>query len=352
MLMSLRTLVYASCYLHLKHTASSFHTVFPATVRRNCRSHIVEEMRRRSPRLLALENRVKITTVSATPDLSTIEENDEGESNEINNKVPVKEKKRKTDSSKNVKSSASKKKSTTKKKKKTSKIKSGDNELFLPRTREEELRENEIGLQVMGIDEAGRGPLAGPVVAAAAIIPENIIGVTDSKKITKEEDREKLYGKIVSSPSARWAVAIVNAQRIDEINILQATLEAMKMAATALISPQDFIKNGGQVVQEASSKVNGSYVVCGSTDSTGQSIDDKDVKEDDNIKYYALIDGNRVPKELPCESEAMVKGDSREYAIGAASILAKVTRDQIMREYDTLYPEYELSRHKGKKTKL
>ena len=88
---------------------------------------------------------------------------------------------------------------------------------------------------VMGIDEAGRGPLAGPVVAAAIICPTDIPGIIDSKKITKEEDREELYETIVSTPGVKYAVAVIDAPRIDEINILRATLEGMRLCATALV---------------------------------------------------------------------------------------------------------------------
>ncbi|KAL7465228.1 hypothetical protein ACHAXS_005559 [Conticribra weissflogii] len=97
----------------------------------------------------------------------------------------------------------------------------------LPRTREFQLKKAHdnpsTALTIIGVDEAGRGPLAGPVVVAAAICPTDISGVVDSKKITKEEEREKIYEEIVSSPGVKYAVAVISAQRIDEINILQAT---------------------------------------------------------------------------------------------------------------------------------
>jgi ribonuclease HII len=223
---------------------------------------------------------------------------------------------------------------------------------FLPRTKEESLKRKNPTLQIIGVDEAGRGPLAGPVVAAAAIIPTNIPGITDSKKLTKEEDREALYEKIVSSPNARWAVAIADAKRIDEINILQATLESMKAAVQAIIEVPLRTDLGGTRQVKSSSEIEGCYVVCGSNDSTGkpESLDISKVAGSND--YYALIDGNRLPKDMPCDCEAMVKGDSREYCIGAASILAKVTRDRLMHEYDSLYPEYDLAQHKGYPTAL
>lgn len=196
------------------------------------------------------------------------------------------------------------------------------------RKRESELEE----FCIIGIDEAGRGPLAGPVVAAAAIVPHSLEGVMDSKLLTKEEERDRMYEELIASPDIRWAVAVVDAARIDEINILQATLEGMRMAASGVIEP----KHGGKVCVTRK----GSYVVCSPKAKNEQ-------RSSATTKYYALIDGNRLPKDMPCEAEAIVKGDSKEYSIAAASILAKVTRDRLMRGYDELYPAFELSKHKG-----
>jgi len=194
-----------------------------------------------------------------------------------------------------------------------------------------------------------RGPLAGPVVACAAITPENIPGIKDSKKITSEDERDILYEKIISSKNVRWAVAVVDAKRIDEINILQATLEAMSLASRSLISSPPFQPKGCRA-KEASSKIYGCYVVCGGS---GSSDDSKiEAGENNNNQFHAIVDGNKLPKDMPCESETMVKGDSLEYSIAAASILAKVTRDRLMREYDVLFPQFEFSRHKGYPTKV
>lgn len=157
-----------------------------------------------------------------------------------------------------------------------------------------------------GVDEAGRGPLAGPVVAAACLIPEHLElfrGIQDSKKTT-EEDRDRLYEELTAHREVVWAVSVVDDKRIDEINILAATMEAMTGAVASL---------RGKV---------------------------KDLA-------YALIDGNRVPAALPVPAQAVVKGDSKCYSIAAASILAKVTRDRIMLDLHDKYPQYEFNVHKG-----
>jgi ribonuclease HII len=214
----------------------------------------------------------------------------------------------------------------------------------LPRTFQSKLMNEIISLQfVMGIDEAGRGPLAGPVVAAAAIVPVNIAGIVDSKKITKEATREQLYDEIVSSPGVRWAAAIVDAPRIDEINILQATLQAMRMAAAAVMAEEPKDRIDAACVSNA-----GCYVVCGQMNMAEKfdfATERRQALGSDSV--YALIDGNRLPKDMPCQSDSIVKGDSKEYSIAAASIIAKVTRDRLMNAYDKLYPAFGLQQHKG-----
>ena len=158
---------------------------------------------------------------------------------------------------------------------------------------------------IAGIDEAGRGPLAGPVVAAAVILPSqvNIPGLNDSKKLSTKK-REELFPKI-QEISVFYGVAIVNEKVIDKINILQATRLAMKQALETL-------------------KI---------------------------IPGLLLIDGNqKIDSTL--NQWAIVKGDSRSLSIAAASVLAKVTRDRIMDDYHKLYPQYEFNRHKGYGTKL
>jgi ribonuclease HII len=155
------------------------------------------------------------------------------------------------------------------------------------------------GLQA-GVDEAGRGPLAGPVIAAAVILdPENPIdGLRDSKQLTQRR-REILYEEITGKALA-WSTGRADVEEIDRINILQATLQAMQRAVQQLVP----------------------------------------------AATHVLVDGNQCPS-LDCPAEAIVKGDSKVAAISAASIIAKVTRDREMIEMDILYPGYGLAGHKG-----
>lgn len=157
---------------------------------------------------------------------------------------------------------------------------------------------------VCGIDEAGRGPLAGPVFAAAVILPQSVVidGLDDSKKLS-EKKRDMLFEEIKAR--AVYAVASASESEIDEINILNATFLAMRRAFDAL--PQR--------------------------------------------PQVAFVDGNRLPK-LPVPAKAIVKGDSLSASIAAASIMAKVSRDRYMLELDKKYPEYCFAKHKGYGTKL
>lgn len=211
----------------------------------------------------------------------------------------------------------------------------------LPRTRETTIRKKIPN--VMGIDEAGRGPLAGPVVTAACLFPASaplVPGVGDSKTITDENERERLYEEIIKVPGVRFCVAVIDSKRIDAINILQATCEGMRASARGVVE--------GCSDKKPSAKRDGSYTFGNVKDSL----------EGDS---YALVDGNRFPSfrgnedekvtknkdDMICDGEPMIKGDGREYVIAAASILAKVSRDRIMREYDVMYPQYNLKQHKG-----
>ena len=158
-----------------------------------------------------------------------------------------------------------------------------------------------MNLLVAGVDEAGRGPLAGPVCVAAVILDpaRPIEGLNDSKQLS-ERKRDALYPLIVERALA-WRIEFVEAGEIDALNILQATMTGMRRAVAAL-SP-----------------------------SAG----------------HALIDGNRVPDGMPCAATAIIDGDASEPAIMAASILAKVARDARMRELHAQYPQYGFDRHKG-----
>ena len=161
---------------------------------------------------------------------------------------------------------------------------------------------------VAGVDEAGRGPLAGPVVAAAVILPATwatggfdarLVDLNDSKQLT-EAQRENFFQIITTHPDLRYAIAIVDAATIDRINILQATHRAMN-EALAQLQPQP---------------------------------------------QHVLVDGRPV-KTMTLPQTALVKGDSRSYSIAAASVLAKVTRDRMMLEFDKKHPGYGFAIHKG-----
>lgn len=158
---------------------------------------------------------------------------------------------------------------------------------------------------VCGVDEAGRGPLAGPVCAAAVILPQNCIidGLNDSKKLS-EKKREQLYDIIIST-AVSYCISYASVEEIEKYNILGATFLAMNRAIEGLTVKPDF----------------------------------------------ALIDGNRVPKDIKIDCETVIKGDSRSYSVAAASILAKVSRDRLMLKYDEMYPEYGFKKHKGYGTK-
>ncbi|RZA16346.1 MAG: ribonuclease HII [Lysobacteraceae bacterium] len=156
--------------------------------------------------------------------------------------------------------------------------------------------------RIAGIDEAGRGPLAGPVCVAAVVFDParpRINGLDDSKQLTAKR-REFLHDRIVERALA-WKIVFVEVDDIDRINIFQATMLGMRLALQAVAHVAD----------------------------------------------AARIDGNHLPKDLPCAAEAWVDGDARDRSIMAASILAKVARDARMRQLHALYPDYGFDRHKG-----
>ncbi len=171
------------------------------------------------------------------------------------------------------------------------------------------LYENEISAKgykhICGVDEAGRGPLAGPVCAAAVILkPNDIIeGVNDSKKLS-EKKREALFD-IIKEHAISYSIAWASVEEIEEINILNATMLAMQRAVNGLNIPAD----------------------------------------------YAIIDGNKTPSlSIPCNY--IIKGDAKSMSIAAASILAKVSRDRLLLEYAKQYPQYMFEKHKGYGTKV
>lgn len=165
---------------------------------------------------------------------------------------------------------------------------------------EEEIHERGYSC-IAGVDEVGRGPLAGPVIAAACVLPQKcpFIGLNDSKKLTPKE-REELFLELEEHPGVHYGLGVVPSQLIDKINILQATLLAMKQAVEALAIVPD----------------------------------------------YLLIDGIHAPK-IRIPATTLVKGDGRSLSIAAASVIAKVTRDRLMLEYHALYPQYGFDAHKG-----
>lgn len=158
---------------------------------------------------------------------------------------------------------------------------------------------------VCGVDEAGRGPLAGPVCAAAVILPEGVIidGVNDSKKLS-EKKRESLFDVIIEQ-ALSYSIAYATVDEIEEINILNATMLAMRRA-----------------------------------------IDGLNIKAD-----YAMIDGNKIPP-IDIDAECIVKGDAKSMSIACASILAKVSRDRLLYKYAEEYPMYGFDKHKGYGTKV
>lgn len=159
---------------------------------------------------------------------------------------------------------------------------------------------------VCGVDEAGRGPLAGPVCAAAVILPTGleIEGLNDSKKLS-EKRREALY-EVIKEKAIAYSIAFATVEEIEEHNILQATFMAMTRAVEGLSQKADFV----------------------------------------------LIDGNKVPPQLTLPAQSIIGGDGISASIAAASVLAKVTRDRLMVEMEETYPGYDFKKHKGYGTKV
>lgn len=161
---------------------------------------------------------------------------------------------------------------------------------------------------LVGVDEVGRGPLAGPLVAVASIINEDISGINDSKKIS-EKKREKIYNEIIDT--VEYGVGIVNENIIDDINILNATFLAMNMAIDELCNKY--------------------------------SLNKKDI--------YVIVDGDKIIRKYEGLQECIIKGDSKSLSIATSSIIAKVIRDRMMILEDEKYPEYDFKNNKGYGTK-
>lgn len=164
----------------------------------------------------------------------------------------------------------------------------------------------------IGIDEAGRGPLAGPVVCAAVLVDESIEtieGVVDSKKVTLEEDREETFERLIKTKGVKYSVSVISHVDIDRLNILQATLTGMRNALIELMKKAQIVSRQRNCI--------------------------------------ALIDGNKIPDDMPLDCKFVIKGDNYIFSIAAASIIAKVTRDRIMHDLSIKYPVYLLSKHKG-----
>ena len=159
---------------------------------------------------------------------------------------------------------------------------------------------------ICGVDEAGRGPLCGPVCCAAVVLKPDFVcdEINDSKKLS-EKKREKLYD-IIKENAVAYSIVMVPPQEIDRVNILNASLNGMAEAIKSLNLTVDLV----------------------------------------------LVDGNKVPQNMPCAVESVVKGDGTSMSIAAASILAKVSRDRYMLQLDKEYPQYRLAKHKGYPTKL
>ncbi|MCG3149585.1 MAG: Ribonuclease HII [Verrucomicrobiae bacterium] len=172
----------------------------------------------------------------------------------------------------------------------------------MPTLRHEGLAYKDGATIIAGVDEAGRGPLAGPVVAAACILPREFRHKTlnDSKQLT-ELEREKIYAELTSRADIGWATGISDVEVIDTYNILRATYRAMHLALEALPLKPD----------------------------------------------YVLIDGNQRVPAVRLRQKTIVKGDAKSYSIAAASVIAKVTRDRLMLAFHAQYPQYNFAQHKG-----
>jgi ribonuclease HII len=178
---------------------------------------------------------------------------------------------------------------------------------------------------LFGVDEAGRGPLAGPVVCAAVHIPADVCieGLHDSKLMSSEE-RERAFASLTTHPRVHFAISTIEHDEIDRINILEATLKGMTEATAALAAK----------LSSASASASKAVAAAGGPSSPVQ-------------PSLVLVDGNRLPKSILQPAEFVIKGDSKSYSIAGASILAKVTRDRLMDAHHATWPQYNFAQHKG-----
>ena len=171
---------------------------------------------------------------------------------------------------------------------------------------------------IIGVDEAGRGPLAGPVVSAAVMVSgdhKTLPFVNDSKKVA-DTRRKELYDAIINDDTITYAVDVTSSSVIDEVNILQATMRSMTNSINGVLEQAEQRRRGAAAAATAK-------------------------------EYHVVIDGNKCPSGLKVTATSVVKGDSKVYSIALASIIAKCHRDKLMVEYDRMYPEYNFQGHKG-----
>jgi ribonuclease HII len=223
-------------------------------------------------------------------------------------------------------------------------------------TREAEHQARGQFLHVIGADEAGRGPLAGPVVAAACYIPSHlplIPGIKDSK-LLNEAEREEAYEVLIKLPEIVYDVSIISHEEIDRINILQASMLGMSNATRGVIAKLRAMKMnpvsppGSATTTTAKSKKGKKTTNKTVVENNSNGIANNDNAVEWESTFIGLVDGNHTPKDYPLVSvKPIIQGDRKIYSIAAASILAKVTRDRLMVELHEKYPIYNFQQHKG-----
>lgn len=214
------------------------------------------------------------------------------------------------------------------------------------------MHDEELGIAqhasyIFGIDEAGRGPLCGPVVAGCCVLADDteILYLNDSKKLS-EKKREQLYAEITDKALA-YGIGMASPERIDTINILNATYEAMQEAFEKCMS---MLKE--RIIITGSNNINAAEAETDKMSADSSVMNKAAASGSLNIdNAIVLVDGNRTVPGISLKQTAVVKGDAKCPSISAASILAKVTRDRLMEEYAMLHPEYGFEKHKGYGTK-